>query len=302
MYVSKGVCPNLKCKLREERKEIIQLLQVVRRVRTPPREDPGREPELQNSEAQGGSGKGQWCRGGGGRERIKTVGEVAKKTRVRSRDSKLEEMVAERPEAHSLLADPKPPPPQRRSWAESDTEDTARKHLPPKAPSVPRSPATATRAFCLSDLQLPGYRRDTPYTAAENRAGVTASECVVPSRPTTPRDCLLNSPPLASRLRPGTRAQGWTHPLRGSCSISYWLLVTREAGGPSPCPHGKCSFRSLEAGLPGGIQYWHWRRDSSEDRGIVGDGVKYLLSVYPQFLSPVWSSPEFRCRRAFWVL
>lgn len=37
-----------------------------------------------------------------------------------------------------------------------------RKHPPPKAPSVPQSPATATRAFCLADLQLPGYGSSTP--------------------------------------------------------------------------------------------------------------------------------------------
>lgn len=61
---------------------------------------------------------------------------------------------------------------------------------------------------------------------------MTASESTAPSRRPTPRNCLLNSPPCESRLRPGTQAQGWTLTQRAAASaspIGYWSPGKPEA-------------------------------------------------------------------------
>ena len=185
--------------------------------------------------------------------------------------------------------------------------------LLPRPPSVPQSPASAAQAFCLSDLQLPGYRSSTPYRTAENRASAAASGRAMPSRRPMPGDSLLNSPPGAAGLGPAPRPRLDSHPPNGRSCVSYWLLVTKEAGGPSPCPHGKCSLKSLEVVLPGGGEGGGWNpiltlaERLKWGQGIVGDGVKALLFIYPQFLPrqppPAFPIvPSFGSRRVFWML
>lgn len=121
----------------------------------------------------------------------------------------------------------------------------ARGHRPgstllPRLP-VPRSPATATQSFCLSDLQLPGYRSAIPYTAAENGAGAAASGREVSSpRPTSHgtvfRPRRLAPAGLGSALGP----EAGLSPTAAR-PIGYWSPGKPEL--PSPCPHGKCSLR-----------------------------------------------------------
>lgn len=90
----------------------------------------------------------------------------------------------------------------------------------------------------------------------------------MPSPRPTPRNCLLNSPTLASRLGPGTRAQGWTLTHIAAAAaflIGYWSPGQQKAQALvllGNVVSGRWRLSSW------GIQYWHWRRDSGEGRGL----------------------------------
>lgn len=144
-----------------------------------------------------------------GRKEQKASWRGKKKREKKSALPRLEGTGLESSEAHPRLAVPTPPPPRRRSWAELTAKGSSPGSTLLPRLLVPQSPATATQAFCLSDLQLPGYRSYSVYSRRKSD-GVEAPGQEVSSLRQAPRNCLLCSPPRSSRLRPDTGAQGWT--------------------------------------------------------------------------------------------